>query len=87
MRPARRGRRARAGGAVLVVGDAGIGKTRLFAELEPEARDRGLAWTWTENTSYGQAEPYRFARVFAQAVADEHAVDSGAVSPVDAVHA
>ena len=66
------------GGAVLVVGDAGIGKTRLFADLEADARAGGVAWTWTESTSYGQAEPYRFARVFAQAVADEHAVDSGA---------
>jgi class 3 adenylate cyclase len=65
------------GGAILVVGEAGIGKTRLLAEIEDEARARGLAWTWAENTSYGQAEPYRFARVFAQAVADEHAVDSG----------
>ena len=65
------------GGAILVVGEAGIGKTRLLAEVEDGARERGLAWTWAENTSYGQAEPYRFARVFAQAVADEHAVDSG----------
>lgn len=66
------------GGTVLVVGDAGIGKTRLFADLEADARTRGVAWTWTESTSYGQSEPYRFARLFAQAVADEHAVDSGA---------
>ena len=66
-----------AGGVVLVVGEAGIGKTRLLAEIETEARERGFAWTWTENTSYGQSEPYRFARVFAQAVADEHGVDSG----------
>ena len=27
-----------------------------------DARARGMAWTWTENTSYGQAEPYRFGR-------------------------
>ena len=66
-----------AGGVMLVVGDAGIGKTRLLAETETEARERGFAWTWTDNTSYGQSEPYRFARVFAQAVADEHGVDSG----------
>ncbi len=65
------------GGAMLVVGDAGIGKTRLLAEIEDDARTRGMAWTWAENTSYGQAEPYRFTRVFAQAVADEHEVDSG----------
>ena len=66
-----------AGGAMLIVGDPGIGKSRLFADLEGEARERGMAWTWTENTSYGQAEPYRFARMFAQAVADEHGMDSG----------
>jgi class 3 adenylate cyclase len=65
------------GGAMLVVGDPGIGKSRLFADLEGEAKQRGMAWTWTENTSYGQAEPYRFARMFAQAVADEHGIDSG----------
>ena len=65
------------GGVILMVGEAGIGKTRLLAELESEARDRGFAWTWTENTSYGRSEPYRFARVFAQAVADEHEIDSG----------
>jgi predicted ATPase len=28
--------------------------------------------------SYGRGEPYRFARLFAQAVADEHGADSGA---------
>jgi adenylate cyclase len=66
-----------AGGVMLVGGEAGIGKTRLLAEIEVEARSRGFAWTWTDNTSYGQSEPYRFARVFAQAVADEHGVDSG----------
>ena len=37
----------------------------------------GFAWTWTESVSYGRGEPYRFARLFAQAVADEHGIDSG----------
>jgi class 3 adenylate cyclase len=66
------------GGTVLVVGDPGIGKSRLFADLADDAKAMGMAWTWTDNTSYGQAEPYRFARVFAQASADEHGMDSGA---------
>jgi adenylate cyclase len=71
-------RRTGIGTAVLVSGDSGMGKSRLLAELEPEARRLGYAWTWTENVSYGQGEPYRFARVFAQAIADEHGLDSGA---------
>ena len=54
-----------------------MGKSRLVAELEPDARALGYAWTWTESVSYGRGEPYRFARLFAQAVADEHGVDSG----------
>jgi len=65
------------GGIVVVVGEAGIGKSRLLAAAEARARAAGLAWTWTENVSYGRGEPYRFARLFAQTVADEHGVDSG----------
>lgn len=65
------------GGIVVVVGEAGIGKSRLLAAAEADARAAGLAWTWTENVSYGRGEPYRFARLFAQTVADEHGVDSG----------
>ncbi len=65
------------GGVVAVVADAGMGKSRLLAAAEAPARDAGLAWTWTENVSYAQGEPYRFARLFAQTVADEHGVDSG----------
>ena len=68
------------GGIAIVVGDAGVGKTRLLAAMEAEARAHGLAWTWTENVSYGRGEPYRFARLFAQAVADEHGLDSGALT-------
>jgi adenylate cyclase len=68
------------GSALLVVGDAGLGKSRLLAELEPDARAQGFAWTWTENASYGSDEPYRFVRAFAQAVADERGVDSGTLA-------
>jgi predicted ATPase len=67
-----------AGGTVIVRGEAGIGKTRLTADVEADARASGFAWTWTENVSYGTEEPYRFARVFAQTIADEHGTDSGA---------
>lgn len=66
------------GGIGVVIGEAGVGKTRLLAALESTARAHGVAWTWTENVSYGRGEPYRFARLFAQTVADEHGVDSGA---------
>jgi adenylate cyclase len=67
------------GAIVVVEGDAGMGKSRLLASVEDVARDAGFAWTWTDNVSYGTNEPYRWARLFAQAIADEHGVDSGAL--------
>jgi class 3 adenylate cyclase len=69
--------RAGRGRVVVVVGDAGIGKTRLVADLEEEARGLGFAWTWVENLSYTTGESYAFARTFAQRVADEAGTDSG----------
>jgi adenylate cyclase len=70
-------RRTGRGRAVLLVGEAGIGKSRLVADVEEDARGLGYAWTWTENLSYTTGEYYAFARSFAQRVADEHNVDSG----------
>ena len=68
------------GATVLVEGEAGIGKSRLLAGFETDARSVGLAWTWVDNVSYGGAEPYRFARSMAQVVADEHGADSGTMT-------
>jgi class 3 adenylate cyclase len=74
------GLRSGVGGTVLVEGEAGIGKSRLLASFEAEARREGLAWTWVDNVSYGAAEPYRFARSLAQVVADEFGTDSGSAT-------
>jgi class 3 adenylate cyclase len=76
-RALKRARRSGRGRVVLVTGDAGMGKSRLVADVESEARALGFAWTWTESVSYGRGEPYRFGRQFAQALADEHGIDSG----------
>lgn len=65
------------GATALVEGEAGIGKSRLLADLETEARELDLRWTWVDNVSYGAAEPYRFGRSMAQTLADEHGLDSG----------
>jgi class 3 adenylate cyclase len=70
-------RRTGRGGVVVIEGEAGVGKSRLLAAMEAPARAAGFAWSWTENVSYAQGEPYRWARRFAQVVADEHGVDSG----------
>lgn len=68
------------GGAAVVEGEAGIGKSRLLAELESDARSAGIATTWVDNVSYGASEPYRFGRALAQAVADEQGTDSGSMT-------
>ena len=70
-------RRSGRGAAVVIEGEAGMGKSRLLAAVKARARSAGFAWTWTENVSYGRGEPYRWARLFAQVIADEHAIDSG----------
>ncbi len=68
------------GRAIVIEGEAGIGKSRLLADVAIDARALALGWTWVDNVSYGSAEPYRFARAFAQAVADEHGTDSGSLA-------
>ncbi|HEY0443919.1 MAG TPA: adenylate/guanylate cyclase domain-containing protein [Candidatus Limnocylindrales bacterium] len=68
------------GRVAVIVGDAGIGKSRLLADLEDDARAAAFRWTWVENASYATGEPYRFVRQFAQAVADDEGGDSGATA-------
>lgn len=68
------------GGAVVIEGDAGIGKSRLMADLAGDTRAAGLAWTWVDNVSYGANEPYRFGRALAQILADEQGTDSGSLA-------
>jgi adenylate cyclase len=68
------------GTTIVVAGEAGMGKTRLLETAGPIARAAGFAWTWTECVSYGRGEPYRWARLLAQTVADEQGVDSGSLA-------
>jgi len=68
------------GATIIVAAEAGMGKTRLMDAAAPTARAAGFAWTWTESVSYGRGEPYRWARLFAQTVADEQGVDSGSLA-------
>ena len=70
-------RRTRRGGVAIVIGDAGVGKSRLIADLAVEARNAGMRWTWTENVSYGAGEPYRLVRALVQAIAADEGTEPG----------
>ncbi len=68
------------GRVVLVVGEAGIGKSRLVADLEGDARAAGFRWTWTEHVSYRSGEPYASSRTFVDRVAEELGLDAGSLA-------
>ncbi len=68
------------GAAIVIEGEAGMGKSRLMADLAAAAPAAGLTVTWVDNVSYGAREPYRFGRALAQAIADEHGTDSGSMT-------
>jgi adenylate cyclase len=68
------------GAAIVIEGEAGMGKSRLMADLAAIAPAAGFACTWVDNVSYGAREPYRFGRALAQTIADEHGTDSGAMA-------
>jgi adenylate cyclase len=65
------------GGAVLVRGEAGIGKSRLLSEVEAEARGAGFGWTWIDNAPHGMDTPYRAVRAMVDWLADERGVKAG----------
>jgi predicted ATPase len=46
------------GSAVLLVGEPGLGKTRLLEELTVRARRRGLVSAWGRSSEGGSGEPY-----------------------------
>jgi class 3 adenylate cyclase len=68
------------GGAVLLRGEPGIGKSRLLLEMEEEARAAGLAWMWIDNTPHGIESPYRAVRNMVDWLADEQGVKAGIVA-------
>ncbi len=67
------------GRIVAISSEAGMGKSRLLADLEGEAHRAGVRWTWVDNVSYATGEPYRFLRAFAQELANEQGTDSGSL--------
>ena len=68
------------GGAVLLRGEPGIGKSRLLCEMEEDARAAGFAWMWLDNTPYGVDTPYRAVRNMVDWLADEQGVKAGIVA-------
>jgi len=72
-RTARTGR----GGAVLLRGEAGVGKSRLFSEMEAEARAAGFGWVWIDNPPHRMGAPYFAVRTMIEALADELGVRAG----------
>jgi adenylate cyclase len=68
------------GGAVVVTGEPGVGKSRLLCDIEEDARAAGFGWIWIDNAPYGMDSPYRAVRNLAEWLADEKGVNAGILS-------
>ena len=68
------------GGAMLLRGEPGIGKSRLLCEMEEDARAAGFAWIWLDNAPHGIDTPYRAVRNMVDWLADEQGVNAGVVA-------
>lgn len=65
------------GGAVVITGEAGVGKSRLLSDIEDEARAAGFSWIWIDNAPHGVDMPYRAVRNLVEWLADEKGVNAG----------
>ena len=65
------------GAAVLVRGEAGVGKSRLLCEMEYDARKLGYGWMWLDNAPHAMSVPYTAVRKMADWIADEQGVTAG----------
>ena len=68
------------GGAVLLRGEPGVGKSRLLCEMEDDARAAGFKWMWLDNAPHGMATPYRAVRNMVDWLADEQGVKAGVIA-------
>ncbi len=65
------------GGAAVVTGEPGVGKSRLLWDLQEEARAAGFDWMWIDNAPHGLDLPYRAVRNLVEWMADERGVNAG----------
>jgi adenylate cyclase len=65
------------GGAAVITGEAGVGKSRLLGDIEDEARAAGFSWIWIDNAPHGVDMPYRAVRNLVEWLADEKGVNAG----------
>ncbi len=68
------------GGTVLVRGEAGIGKSRLLAEMEVDARAAGFGWTWIDHPPHRMGAPYHTASALVDVLAEELGLRAGVLA-------